>query len=49
MEIDAATRRNLELLRSLAGERQGSPARDHRPHAYRRRARACWRAAGRAR
>ena len=44
MEIDPATRRNLELTRTLSGERQGSllARRSTRPSP--RRVRACWRA-----
>ncbi len=41
LEIDAATRRNLELTRTLSGERGGISARDHRLHGDRRRRRRC--------
>ena len=48
MEIDPATRRNLELTETLTGERQGSLLGDHRPHRDRRRRAAAGRAARRA-
>ena len=44
LAIDAATRANLELTRTLAGETRRQPARRDRPHRDRRPARACWRA-----
>jgi DNA mismatch repair protein MutS len=32
MQIDAATRRNLELTQALSGGREGSASGRHRPH-----------------
>ena len=46
MQIDAATRRNLELAATLSGERRGSLLAAHRPHRDRRRRAAARRAAG---
>ena len=42
MAIDAATRRNLELMRSARRRAPGPPARRHRPHASPAPARGCW-------
>ena len=47
MEIDAATRRNLELTRSPDRRAQGLPAGRHRPHGDRRRRPAAGGTAGR--
>ena len=49
MQIDAATRRNLELVRSLRGERHGSLLASDRPHPDRGRRAAAGRASGGAR
>ena len=49
MEIDAATRRNLELTPHPGRRAQGQPAGRDRPHGHRRRRPGCWPGGWRAR